>query len=132
MTQIVGLNWHEITQDKTKDVIVKYYNTEDAESMKFSHPYAELAEKCKDARNIIVGLMEVTSNDVMGVDLPSKDFPIIMFYPMGDFSDKATEGYKIYFDERDFGTLPSLEAWLTANSPAYKMFFPSEKSYLTK
>jgi len=89
-------------------VIVKYYAPWSEKSMKFSHPYAELAEKCKDAKDIVVGLMDATSNHVMGVDLPNKDFPIIMFYPMGDFSDKATEGYRIDFDKRDHGTFPSL------------------------
>jgi len=90
--------------------------------------YVMLAESVKDVKDLTIGLMDVSVNEIPDADVPKENLPVIIFYPKGgtihhntivtwDQSDHAYGSTKMLIKE-------SLTAWLVANSDAHQKFYP--------
>ena len=61
---VVGENFNEIVNDPTKDVLIEFYAPWCGHCKSLEPKYAELGEKLKDSKDIVIAKMDATANDV--------------------------------------------------------------------
>lgn len=80
---VVGKNFDEIVNDKTKDVLIEFYAPWCGHCKSLAPKYDELAKKLKKESNIVIAKMDATENDVPG-NYEVQGFPTIYFAPKND------------------------------------------------
>jgi len=109
LTVLVGKNFHDIVNDSTKDVLVKYYAPWCGHCKKLAPIWDELAESVKDVSDLVIAKFDATVNEVAGLEI--RGYPSLKFYP------KDNKAGVDYDGERE---LPDFKNWLSENSGAYK------------
>jgi protein disulfide-isomerase A1 len=109
---IVGKQYEEIVNDKTKDVFVKYYAPWCGHCKTLAPKWEELGEHVKGS-NVVFAKFDATLNEVEGVEI--KGYPTLKFYPA---DNKAGQDYA---DGRE---VKDIKEWLAKNSKAYQAHFP--------
>lgn len=112
---IVGHSWEEIVNDKTKDVLVKYYAPWCGHCQALAPHWDKLGEHVKDVSDLVIAKYDATANENESVSI--EGFPTLTFYPKDNKEGVSAEG-------RGFN---SLRKWLKENSSAYKAAFPDEE-----
>jgi hypothetical protein len=91
---VVGRQYVEITGDKTKDVIVLFWISDNDEVDKVLPHYKALAEHVKNVDDLVVGMYDVRTNTNKElsdqvekmeetIKLKYSKVPVILFYPKG-------------------------------------------------
>lgn len=87
--KIVGKSHDDLVQDNKKDVLVKYYAPWCGHCKRLAPIYEELANILasddKTSKSVVIGDIDATENDVVGVDL--EGYPTIILYPAGKNSE---------------------------------------------
>lgn len=85
VTKIVGSNHDEMVHNESKDVIVRYHASWDAQSKKLEPIYYDIADmfaRDEETRDKIVFLdVDAAANDI--ISFPVTGFPTIVIYPAG-------------------------------------------------
>lgn len=79
---VVGRNFDEIINDKTKDVLIEFYAPWCGHCKSLAPKYEELAQKLKGETSLVIAKIDATANDIppsFGV----QGFPTLFFVPAG-------------------------------------------------
>jgi len=79
---LVGKNFHEIVQNKGKNVLVEFYAPWCGFCKELAPVFEELAEKYKDSPDFIIAKIDGVANEVENVKVPI--FPTIKYFPKND------------------------------------------------
>jgi len=112
---LVGKNYEEIVNDKTKDVFVKFYAPWCGHCKTLAPKWEELGEHVKGS-NVVFAKFDATLNEVEGVEI--KGYPTLKFYPADDKKGMT------YEDGRE---IEDIKKWLAKTSKAYQAHFAEEK-----
>jgi protein disulfide-isomerase A1 len=103
---LVGKNFEGLVYDSTKDVLVMFYAPWCENSKALAPEYEELAQKVKSIPSLMIGKLDATANDVLGIEI--NNFPLLKFYPANnkkgiDFSgNKDFQGLLKFVTENSF------------------------------
>ncbi|CAF2527917.1 unnamed protein product [Rotaria sp. Silwood2] len=77
---VVGKNFNEIVNDKSKDVLIEFYAPWCGHCKSLAPKYDELAKKLRKESNLVIAKMDATENDVPS-PYDVQGFPTIYFAP---------------------------------------------------
>ncbi|CAF1472703.1 unnamed protein product, partial [Didymodactylos carnosus] len=102
---IVGSNFEQIVNDKSKDVVVFFYAPWCGHCKNFISTYSQIAQSYKDSKNLLFTQIDATSNDISGVYQIS-GYPTLYFVPSNDKSkpiiysgDRSIDDFKKFIDK---------------------------------
>lgn len=96
---VVGEQFDEIVNDPTKDVLIEFYAPWCGHCKTLEPKFAELGEKFKDVKDIVIAKMDATANDVPP-PYEVQGFPTIYYSPAG--SKDAPKKYQGGREVADF------------------------------
>lgn len=111
--KIVGSTWFDIVKNNTRDVLVVYWNPDDAISAKLVDEVTELARNVRQAERLVIGKYNDLLNENKYFKL--EVFPQIRFYPKGNKEGMEVLDY--------INTAEALTEYLKVNSHAYRRHF---------
>jgi len=79
---VVGHSFKTIVHDPTKDVFVEFYAPWCGHCKSLAPIWAELGERFKDSKTVVIAKMDATANDVLGVNI--QGFPTVMLFRAGN------------------------------------------------
>lgn len=109
LTTLVGLNYDQIVNDPTKDVLVKFYAPWCGHCKALAPVWDELAEHTAPINDLVIAKFDATANEVDGVSV--RGYPTLRFYPKDNKNGVEYEG------DRD---LQAFKKYLSSHSSAYK------------
>jgi len=109
LTILVGKNWADIVNDRSKDVLVKYYAPWCGHCKALAPTWDDLAMHVKDIDDLVIAKFDATANEVAGLEI--RGYPTLKFYP------KENKDGVDYTGGRE---LDEFKAWLSENSSAYQ------------
>jgi protein disulfide isomerase len=109
LTILVGKNWADIVNDRSKDVLVKYYAPWCGHCKALAPTWDDLAMHVKDIDDLVIAKFDATANEVAGLEI--RGYPTLKFYP------KDNKDGVDYTGGRE---LDEFKAWLSENSSAYQ------------
>jgi len=95
---VVGKNYDQIVNDKTKDVLVEFYAPWCGHCKKLAPIWEELGETFEDSQSVVIAKMDATTNSPPDT-VEVRGFPTIIFFPV---DNKAGVPYN---GERDLASL---------------------------
>jgi len=78
---VVGLNFDEVTQDYSKDLLLEFYAPWCGHCKALEPKYNELAQKLSDNDGIVIAKIDATANDFDRKDYEVSGYPTIYFRP---------------------------------------------------
>ena len=112
--ELVGRSLKQtIEADESRDVVVFYYRPNNDRCLKLMPTWRALAMDLIAVENLLVARFDASMNEVPG--LVFQGFPAIVLYTRGRIEFGLN-----YADENEV-SLESLENWLLANSPAFRL-----------
>eukprot|EP01060_Flectonema_neradi_P041647 TRINITY_DN994_c1_g5_i1.p1 TRINITY_DN994_c1_g5~~TRINITY_DN994_c1_g5_i1.p1 ORF type:complete len:494 (+),score=165.05 TRINITY_DN994_c1_g5_i1:67-1482(+) len=87
---VVGKTFDEIVLDNTKDVLIEFYAPWCGHCKQLEPKYAELAEKLKGEKNVVIAKIDATANDVHHKKYSASGFPTIYFAPANNKESPLT------------------------------------------
>jgi len=110
---LVGKNFDEVVNDKTKNVLVEFYAPWCGHCKQLAPIWDTLGEKYKDSEDVIIAKMDSTANEVESVKIQS--FPTIKYFPkegeMVDYNGGRTlDDFVKFIESGGVAAEPSPEA----------------------
>eukprot|EP01138_Halocafeteria_seosinensis_P015457 gb/GECG01015775.1/.p1 GENE.gb/GECG01015775.1/~~gb/GECG01015775.1/.p1 ORF type:complete len:504 (+),score=111.12 gb/GECG01015775.1/:1-1512(+) len=78
---VVGKNFEDVALDSSKDVLVEFYAPWCGHCKALAPEYAKAAERLADSKDVILGKMDATSNEVDYPGVEVTGFPTLYFFP---------------------------------------------------
>lgn len=119
LTTLVGLNYDQIVNDSTKDVLVKFYAPWCGHCKSLAPIWDELAEATVEIKDLVIAKFDATANEVDGVNI--RGYPTLRFYPKDNKAGVEYEG------DRD---LQAFKSYLNTHSSAYKQHMSAQHDEL--
>jgi protein disulfide isomerase len=102
---IVGKNYEATVYDAEKDVLVEFYAPWCGHCKKLEPIYREIAKRLEGVRTMVVAKIDMTANDVEGVDV--EGFPTIKFWradkkddPLDYDGDRDVDSFITWLEEK--------------------------------
>lgn len=95
--KIVGKTHDDLINDNKKDVLVKYYAPWCGHCKRLAPIYEELANILATEKNVVIGEVDATLNDIQ--DVAIEGFPTIILYPAGKGAEPV-----LFSSQRDLDT----------------------------
>lgn len=103
--QLVGSTFESIVKNPSKDVLVEFYAPWCGHCKKLEPIYREIAKRLEGVRTMVIAKIDMTANDVEGVDV--EGFPTIKFWradkkddPLDYDGDRDVDSFITWLEEK--------------------------------
>lgn len=101
---VVGKSFNDVVMDPTKDALIEFYAPWCGHCKALAPVWEQLGQKFADSKNVVIGKVDATANDIDHPKVSIKGFPTILFFPAN-----AKDTPVAYEGGRD---LESLVSWV--------------------
>ena len=112
--EVVGNTFDEIVLDKTKDVLIAFYQPMNSDCTKLLGIWKELGDFYQNESNVVIAQMDVSANEADGLDIIV--IPQVNFYPRSQDGGKKAQKTVPFEASRD-DLVSFFKTWVDENSP---------------